>query len=90
MNTELTNHGIGYATLQETRLAGKILQKKHWHQLDFVILKQKHRSGILNTRMYHCADCDTDFSLVVSSLRLQLETNLHQLWKLMNIEVGKI
>lgn len=35
---------------------------------DFVIVKQKHRKEVMNTRTYHSADCDTDHSLVVSSI----------------------
>lgn len=46
-------------------------RSKSWHQLDFVIVRQKHRGEVYNTRTYHSADCDTDHSLVVSSMRLK-------------------
>lgn len=42
-----------------------------WHQLDFIIVRQKQRKEVLNTRPYHSADCDTDHSLVVSTMQLQ-------------------
>ena len=46
-------------------------RSKTWHQLDFVIASLKYRNEVLNTRTYHSADCDTDHSLVVSTLRLE-------------------
>lgn len=43
----------------------------HWHQLDLVITRRVDLSTILHTRSYHCADCDTDNSLVASKVRLK-------------------
>ena len=62
---------------------------KTWHQLDFVIVSQKHRSEVLNTRTYHSADCDTDHSLVVSSMRLHPRPYHRQLRKSKKIDVSK-
>jgi hypothetical protein len=46
-------------------------RSKQWHQLDFVIVRQCHRTEVCNTRSYHSADCDSDHSLVLSSMKLQ-------------------
>ena len=65
-------------------------RSKTWHQLDFVIISQKHKQEVLNTRTYHSADCDTDHSLVVSSLRLQPRPYHRQRLKSKKIDVCKI
>ena len=46
-------------------------RSKQWHQLDFVIVRQRDRTEVCNTRSYHSADCDTDHSLVLSTMKLQ-------------------
>ena len=64
-------------------------RSKTWHQLDFVIISQKHRQEVLNTRTYHSADCDTDHSLVVSSIRLKPRPYHRQSHKSKKIDVSK-
>lgn len=46
-------------------------RSKSWHQLDFVLVKQRYKQEVRNTRTYHSADCDTDHSLVCSTMSLQ-------------------
>lgn len=46
-------------------------RSKQWHQLDFVIVRQCHRTEVCNTRSYHSADCDSDHSLVLSIMKLR-------------------
>lgn len=46
-------------------------RSKHWHQLDFVLVKHKAVKNIINTSAYLCADGDTDPSLVCCGLKLQ-------------------
>ena len=49
-------------------------QSKSWHQLDFAVVKQRHKQEVRNTRTnYHSADCDTDHSLVCFTMSLQPE-----------------
>ncbi|XP_047120608.1 craniofacial development protein 2-like [Schistocerca piceifrons] len=38
----------------------------HWHQLDFIITRRSNLRHVLNPRIYHSTDCDTDHSLVVT------------------------
>ena len=45
-------------------------RSKHWHQLDLVITRRSSLSCISVTRAYHSADCDTDHSMVGSTVRL--------------------
>ena len=45
-------------------------RSRHWHQLDLVITRRADLSGVLRTRSFHSADCDTDHSLVGSRVRL--------------------
>lgn len=42
----------------------------HWHQLDLVLTRRKDLKDTSHTRAFHGADCDTDHSLVVTTLRL--------------------
>jgi hypothetical protein len=64
-------------------------RSKTWHQLDFVIVNQKHRSEVLNTRTYHSADCDTDHSLVVSCMRLHPRPYHQQVKTSKKIDISK-
>ena len=64
-------------------------RSKTWHQLDFVIIDQKHRTEVLNTRTYHSADCDTDHSLVVSSIRLEPRPYHRRRARSKKIDIGK-
>lgn len=45
-------------------------RSKQWHQLDMIITKRKMLHHVKNTRTYHSADCNTDHSLVVSSIKI--------------------
>lgn len=63
-------------------------RSKSWHQLDFVITSSKHRTEVMNTRTYHSADCDTDHSLVVSTMRLEPRPYHRQIKKSKKIDVS--
>ena len=45
-------------------------RSKHWHQIDFIIVKKKHLNSVKITRSYHSADCNTDHTLVVSKTKV--------------------
>jgi len=42
-----------------------------WHQLDLIVTRKAQLNSVLNTRSYHSADCNTDHSLVCSTLHLR-------------------
>lgn len=42
-----------------------------WHQLDLVVTRKPQLSSVCNTRSFHSADCNTDHSLVCSTVRLR-------------------
>ncbi|XP_047490320.1 uncharacterized protein LOC125039959 [Penaeus chinensis] len=45
-------------------------RSRHWQQLNLVLTRRKDLASVLLTRTYHCADCDTDHSLVASKVRI--------------------
>ena len=49
----------------------------HWHQLDIVITRRDALNNVLNTRIYHSADCDTDHSLICARVRMQPKRLFH-------------
>jgi hypothetical protein len=64
-------------------------RSKKWHQLDFIIVRQKHRGEVHNTRTYHSADCDTDHSLVLSTMLLKPRPHHSQVKQSRKIDVTK-
>ena len=44
-------------------------RSRQWHQLDLVLTKKSDLKSVLNTRSYHSADCDTDHTLVMSTIK---------------------
>ena len=45
-------------------------RSKHWHLLDYVLVRQRDIKDVLHTRVMPSADCYTDHRLVRASLRL--------------------
>ena len=50
-------------------------QSKHWHLLDYVIVRKWDLKDVLHTRVMPSAECHTDHRLVCSKLRLQFKPN---------------
>ena len=48
-------------------------RSKHWHLIDYVIVRQKDRSDVRVTRAMCGAECWTDHRLVVSKLNLKIQ-----------------
>ena len=46
-------------------------RSKRWHQLDLIVARKEDARLVLKTRTFHSADCDTDHSLVGSSIKLK-------------------
>ncbi|RXN33787.1 craniofacial development 2 [Labeo rohita] len=46
---------------------------KHWHLIDYVLVRQKDRSDVLHTRVMPSAECHTDHRLVRCKLRLHFK-----------------
>ena len=60
-----------FATKPCHRASWRHPRSKHWHQLDLIITRKAHLNRVLNTRSFHSADCNTDHSLVASTVRLR-------------------
>ena len=48
-------------------------RSKHWHMIDFILVRQRDVKDILHTRVTRSADCNTDYRLVRSKVRLHLK-----------------
>ena len=48
-------------------------RSKHWHLLDYVIVRQKDRRDVLTTRVMRGAECWTDHLMVRSKLRMNIQ-----------------
>ncbi|KAI8499112.1 hypothetical protein Bbelb_228760 [Branchiostoma belcheri] len=48
-------------------------RSKHWHLLDYILVRQRDVSDVLHTRVMPSADCYTDHRLVRAKLRLSVK-----------------
>ena len=48
-------------------------RSKHWHQLDFILVRQRDVHDVLHTRVMPSAECHTDHRLVRSKVKLSLK-----------------
>ena len=48
-------------------------RSKHWHLLDYILVRQKDMNDVLHTRVMPSADCSTDHRLVRAKLRLSIK-----------------
>ena len=48
-------------------------RSKHWHLIDYVIVRRKDRQDVRVTKTMCCVDCWTDHRLVVSKLNLRIQ-----------------
>ncbi|KAI8505331.1 hypothetical protein Bbelb_174400 [Branchiostoma belcheri] len=55
-------------------------RSRHWHQLDLVITRHSSLNSVCNTRAYHSTDCDSDHSLIISTIKLRPK-KLHHMKK---------
>ena len=60
-----------FRTKKHHRVSWRHLRSKHWHQLDLIITRRRFLQSFIITKTYHCADCDTDHSLVCCKIKLQ-------------------
>ena len=51
-------------------------RSKHWHLLDFVLVRQRDLKDVLHTRVMPSAECHTDHRLVRCKLKLQFKPKL--------------
>ena len=51
-------------------------RSKHWHQLDFILVRQRDVHDVLHTRVMPSAECYTDHRLVRSKVKLRLKTKI--------------
>lgn len=50
---------------------------KHWHMIDYVIVRQKEQQDMWVTKAICGADCRTDHRLVLSKLKLHIQPKWH-------------
>ena len=48
-------------------------RSKHWHLLDYVIVRQKDRKDVLTTRVMRRAECWTDHLMIRSKLLISIQ-----------------
>ena len=48
-------------------------RSKHWHLIDYVLVRQRDRNDVLHTRVMPSAECHTDHRLVRCKLRLHFK-----------------
>ena len=51
-------------------------RSKHWHLLDYVLVRKRDLKDVLHTRVMPSAECHTDHRLVRSKLKLQFKPKL--------------
>ena len=60
------------------------------NQIDHVLVRQKHRTSLLDTRVYTGADCDSDHLLVVAREKMKLSTKRRRMQTTRKIDVSKL
>ena len=48
-------------------------RSKHWHLIDYIIVRRKDRNDVTITKSMCGADCWTDHRLIVSKMRLHIQ-----------------
>ena len=64
-------------------------QSKHWHLIDYIIVRQRDPRDVLHTKVMPSTECHTDHRLVRCRLKLQLKPkprNLNARKKKINIK----
>ena len=51
-------------------------RSKHWHPLDYVLVRQKDKKDVLHTRVMPSADCYTDHRLLHSIVRIVIKPDI--------------
>ena len=60
-----------FQTKPHQKVSWRHTRSGYWHQLDLIINRHHSLNSVLITHSYHSADCNTDHSLVHSTIRLQ-------------------
>ncbi|XP_071954137.1 craniofacial development protein 2-like [Antedon mediterranea] len=60
-----------FSTKPQHKVSWRHPRSHHWHQLDLVITRRSYLNDVNITRSYHSGDCDTDHSMVRSTVCLQ-------------------
>ena len=53
-------------------------RSKHWHLIDYVIVRQRDRSEVLLTRAMRGAECSTDHNLILTKLQIAIRPLMHR------------
>ena len=59
-----------FRTKPQHKVSWRHPRSKHWHQLYIILVRRAAIKNVLYTRSYHCADCDTDHSLMCCKIRM--------------------
>jgi exonuclease III len=66
-----------FSTKPQHKVSWRHPRSKHWHLIDYIVVRRHSLNDVTLTRSYHSADCDTDHVLVCSNLKLTPK-KLHQ------------
>ena len=64
-----------FQTKPHHKVSWRYPRSGHWHQLDMILSRRADLRGILQTRTFHSADCDTDHSFVCCRVKVQTKTH---------------
>jgi len=53
-------------------------RSKHWHMLDYILVRRRDRQDVLLTRAMRGAECWTDHRMVRTSVRLQIRSPVYK------------
>ena len=53
-------------------------RSKHWHMLDYILVRRRDRQDVLLTRAMRGAECWTDHKMVRTSVQLQIRPLVHK------------
>lgn len=66
-------------------------RSRHWHLIDYAIIRHSDLADVLDTRVMRGAECETDHQFVVTKLRMQLERKQrHQSIKSTRLDVAAL
>ena len=66
-------HSLPSTNSQKDNMDAPTLKSKHWHFIDYVIVRRRDRQDVRVTRTMYGSDCWTDHGLVVSKLNLRIQ-----------------
>ncbi|XP_005106608.1 craniofacial development protein 2-like [Aplysia californica] len=69
-NNNLCITNTFYSGKDRHRVSWYYPKSRHWHQIDFIILRKKDANMVKQTRSFYSADCNTDHLLVIAKAKI--------------------